>query len=187
MKNRRVSKITESTRSNGVAGKAENNGRSRHEKLKPAPVKSRRISATESQPVPKPIPPSRLTPAELDAFRELLLSIRRQLVGNMDSMEGEALRKNRTDASGDLSLMPIHMADIGTDNYEQEFTIGLVQNERETIKEIDAALQRIADGTYGVCLGTHKPIPKARLRAKPWARYCIEYRRAEEQKQRRRA
>jgi RNA polymerase-binding protein DksA len=138
-------------------------------------------------PVPRPIPQTRLTPKELEWFKELLLKIRRQLVGNMDSLEGEALRKNRTDASGDLSMMPIHMADIGTDNYEQEFTITLMQNERETIKEIDAALQRIADGTYGICLGTHKPIAKARLKAKPWARYCIEYKRAEEEKQRRRA
>lgn len=137
-------------------------------------------------PLPKPVPRTRLTPEELEQFKEMLLASRRRILGDVDSMESEALGKNRTAAAGDLSMMPIHMADIGTDNYEQEFAIGLIQNERETIKEIDAALQRITDGTYGVCIETHKPISKARLRAKPWAKYCIEYKRAQEQSQRRR-
>lgn len=117
----------------------------------------------------------------------LLLQKRRELLGAVDNMENEALRKSRSDASGDLSMMPIHMADIGTDNYEQEFTIGLIANERETLKEIDSALQRITDGTYGMCLGTHQAIAKPRLKAKPWAKYCIEYKRAQEQAQIRRA
>lgn len=95
-------------------------------------------------------------------------------------MEDEALRKTRADATGDLSLMPIHMADIGTDNYEQEFTIGLIAGERETIREIDAALGRIETGAFGICEATGKPISKARLSAKPWARYCLEYKRAQE-------
>ncbi len=53
-------------------------------------------------------------------------------------------------------------------------------NERQLLKEIDAALQRIADHTYGICEATHKPIGKQRLRAKPWARYCIESAREKE-------
>lgn len=129
----------------------------------------------------KPTPKSSLKPAELEYFKGLLLKKRAELLGDVDTMEREALRKNRTDASGDLSQMPIHMADIGTDNYEQEFTIGLIATERTTLKEIDEAMQRIVDGTYGICLGTHQPIPKARLRAKPWARYCVEYKRAQEE------
>ena len=71
--------------------------------------------------------------------------------------------------------MPIHMADLGSDNWEQEFTLGLIANERIRVQEIDNALARIADKTYGVCLATHKRISVARLRAKPWAKYCIEY------------
>lgn len=100
-------------------------------------------------------------------------------------MEDEALRKTRSESTGDLSLMPIHMADIGTDNYEQEFTLGLIANEREMLKEIDEALDRIASGTYGVCQATQKPISKARLKIKPWARYCLEYKRSQEQSRRR--
>lgn len=110
----------------------------------------------------------------------MLLEKRNELVGTVNHMEDEALRKTRSDSAGDLSMMPIHMADIGTDNYEQEFTIGLIANEREMLKEIDAALERINNRTYGVCLGTHKPISKARLQAKPWAQYCLEYKQQQE-------
>jgi len=90
-------------------------------------------------------------------------------------MADEALGNSRSEACGDLSMMPLHLADIGTDQYEREFTLGLMQSERQTLEEIDAALARIREGTYGVCLGTHKPIAKARLTAKPWARYSIGY------------
>ena len=86
-------------------------------------------------------------------------------------MESEALRKSRLDAAGDLSSMPIHMADIGTDNFEQEFTLGLMDSERKMLAEINEAIGRIDNGTYGICEGTGKSIPKVRLRAKPWARY----------------
>lgn len=132
--------------------------------------------------VPKPLPKTSLRPEELAYFRKKLLEKRTQLFTNMSNMEDEALRKNRSEAAGDLSQMPIHMADIGTDNYEQEFSIGLIQNERVLLREIDDALKRIQDETYGVCLATHQPISKARLRAKPWASYCIEYKRSQEQK-----
>ena len=77
--------------------------------------------------------------------------------------------------------MPTHLADLGTDNYEQEFTLGLLESEGILLKEIDEALERIERGTYGTCLGTDKPIGKARLRARPWAKYCIDYARMVEQ------
>ncbi len=134
----------------------------------------------EEQPMPK----SRLKPDDLDAFKRLLLEKRNQLVGDVGHLTDEALKRNRSDACGDLSMMPIHMADIGTDAYEQEFTIGLIENEQEIMKEIDAALQRIENGTYGICEATHKPIKKARLKAKPWARYCVTYKRSQEENRR---
>jgi len=123
----------------------------------------------------------RLTAADIARFRDLLLEKRREIIGNVNEMEGEALKKSRLDASGDLSSMPIHMADIGTDNYEQEFALDLMDSERRLLHEIDDALGRIAQRTYGVCEGTGKPIPKARLQAQPWARYCVEYARMLEQ------
>ncbi|MHC4665444.1 MAG: TraR/DksA family transcriptional regulator [Planctomycetota bacterium] len=117
----------------------------------------------------------RLTAAEIERFEQMLLEKRREIVGDVNEMQDEALRKSRLDASGDLSSMPIHMADIGTDNYEQEFALELMDSERKLLREIDDALERIQQGTYGICEGTGKPIPKARLRAQPWARYRVEY------------
>ena len=116
-----------------------------------------------------------LTATEVDFFKELLLEKRRELFGDVDKIENDALRKSRLDASGDLSSMPIHMADLGTDNFEQEFALGLIDSERKLLKEIDDALVRINRGFYGICEGTGKQIAKARLEAKPWARYCVEY------------
>lgn len=124
---------------------------------------------------------SRLTAANIEHFKKLLLEKRREILKNVNEIEDEALKKSRMDASGDLSSMPIHMADLGTDNYEQEFVLGLMDSERKLLREIDDALQRIEDGTYGVCDGTGKPIRKARLGAQPWARYCVEYARMLEQ------
>ncbi len=86
-------------------------------------------------------------------------------------MESEALRRDRSD----LSNMPIHMADIGTDNYEIENTLGLMDSERKILAEIDDALRRIEEGTYGICEGSGEPIPRERLEAIPWARYCVAY------------
>ena len=122
-----------------------------------------------------------LTAVEIDKFKNLLLQKRAELLGDVDSMENEALRKSRLESAGDLSSMPIHMADIGTDNYEQEFALGLLDSERKILQEIDASLERISEGTYGICEGTGNPIKRVRLEANPWARYCIEYARMVEQ------
>ncbi len=125
--------------------------------------------------------PRPLSAADLDYFKERLLEKRREIFQNVFEIEGETLKKSRLDASGDLSSMPIHMADLGTDNYEQEFALGLMDSERKILHEIDDALNRIAEGTYGICEGTGEPIPKARLEAQPWARYCVEYARMVEE------
>jgi len=124
-----------------------------------------------------------LTPGELDHFRQLLVQRRNEILQNVVEIEDETLKKSRLDASGDLSSMPIHMADLGTDNYQQEFSLGLMDSERKLLIEIDDALQRIDDGTYGICEGTGLPISKARLEAQPWARYSVEYARKMEQGQ----
>jgi RNA polymerase-binding protein DksA len=122
-----------------------------------------------------------LTAADIEHFKQMLLEKRGEILGNVNEMQDETLKKSRGDAAGDLSSMPIHMADIGSDNYEQEFTLGLVDSERKLLKEIDDALQRIEQGTYGICEGTGRQIQKARLEAEPWARNCVEYARTLEQ------
>jgi RNA polymerase-binding protein DksA len=113
-----------------------------------------------------------LSSKELEHYRDLLLAKRRELVGDMSSMEREALR---TGGSSNLSNLPLHMADMGTDNYEQEFTLGLMEKDRNMLREINLALAKIQNGTYGLCEGNNKPIGKPRLEAQPWARFSIEY------------
>ena len=112
------------------------------------------------------------TPRELEAFRDAIMAKRREIVGDMSSMEREALRSG---GASNLSNLPIHMADMGTDNYEQEFTLGLMEKDRKLLRDLNDSLAKIQNGTYGICEGTGKPITKARLEAQPWARYSIEY------------
>ncbi|MBU0755691.1 MAG: TraR/DksA family transcriptional regulator [Planctomycetes bacterium] len=82
-------------------------------------------------------------------------------------MELSALKAGEQDSSVD------NMADYGTDNYEQDFTLGLMENVEGVIKEIDDALQRIEDKLYGICESCECDIPKPRLKALPYARYCV--------------
>ena len=111
----------------------------------------------------------------LEHFKKLLLAKRYEIIGDVNEMHDEALKNSRMDAAGDLSAMPIHMADIGTDTYQQELALGLMEGERKLLQQIDEALDRINQGTYGICLGTGKRIGRARLEARPWARYSVEY------------
>ena len=96
-------------------------------------------------------------------------------------MADAALKKSRSEANGDLSSMPIHMADIGSDNFEQEFTLSLMESEEGTLDQIEASLERIEDGTYGRCEECGVKIPKTRLNAIPYASLCVKCASQEEQ------
>jgi len=113
---------------------------------------------------------SNLTPQEIEKFKALLLKKRSEILGDVSSMENESLRKDRTD----LSSIPFHMADMGSDNFELENTLGLMDSERKVLIQIEDALARIEDGTYGICQGNNEPIPKQRLKAIPWTPYCVD-------------
>jgi RNA polymerase-binding transcription factor DksA len=119
---------------------------------------------------------NRLTQKDIQEFKASLLARRSELLSDVVSMESEVLRKGRSD----LSNLPIHFADVGTDSFATENTLGLVESERKLIADIDDALDRIENGTYGLCEVNGKPIPKARLRVIPWARYCVEHARLSE-------
>ena len=114
-----------------------------------------------------------MTKAILDGFRHQLLDLRNRLKGDVTNLADEALRKAGGEASGSLSNMPIHMADLGTDNFEQEFTLSLLENEEHALEEIDAALDRIAQSKFGLCEECQKEIPRDRLKALPYARRCV--------------
>ena len=118
---------------------------------------------------------SRLSPATLEDFRFLLLAKRRELVDDVSTLRNAALQNGSPGDGSGSSAMPVHLADKGSDAWEQAVSLGMFETKEKMLREIDAALQRIRDKTYGICEATGKVIPKARLRAIPWANYCIEY------------
>lgn len=111
--------------------------------------------------------------ADVQAFKERLLMLRSRLRGDVTQLAESALKKNRTQSNGDLSSMPIHMADIGSDNFEQEFTLSLIESDGNTLAKIEAALDRVEDGSYGLCEECGAKIPKQRLLAVPYATMCV--------------
>lgn len=113
---------------------------------------------------------SPLTKAKLDNYRALLIAKRAELLGDVVSMENEALRSE----SGGSSHTPSHLAEQGSENYDQTLSLNLAAQDRRLIKDIDEALKRIEEGTFGLCELTGQPIPEARLNELPWARYTIE-------------
>ncbi|MHC4416445.1 MAG: TraR/DksA family transcriptional regulator [Planctomycetota bacterium] len=137
---------------------------------KRAATKVREAAPPEAQTQEAKPVKTKLTKKQLAHFRELLLGKRAELVGDLSAMEAQALQST----GGTSSHMPIHMADIGTDTYDQDLMLNLAEAERRRLRDLDEALLRIEDGTYGICQMTGRPIPKARLDAKPWAKYTIE-------------
>ncbi len=111
--------------------------------------------------------------ADKKVFKERLLSLRARLRGDVSAMADSALRKNRQDTNGDLSSMPIHMAELGSDNFEQEFTLSIMETEEGTLDAIEKALERIEDDNYGKCTECAGVISKTRLNAIPYTTVCI--------------
>ncbi|MBU6414571.1 MAG: TraR/DksA C4-type zinc finger protein [Planctomycetes bacterium] len=107
---------------------------------------------------------------ELKHYRDILLAKRAEILADVSSMEKQALEGG----SGSLSHQPQHIAEQGSDTYDQTLALSIAEADRKTIKEIDDALQRIDDGTYGVCEVSGKVISKTRLEELPWARLTIE-------------
>lgn len=110
--------------------------------------------------------------SDLKAYKERLLLLRARIRGDVNGMV-EAALKSGGEASGQASRMPIHMADIGSDNFEQEFTLSLMENDEETLGQIEAALERVEDGVYGLCVECDAKISKTRLNAIPQTPHCI--------------
>ncbi|HZT83748.1 MAG TPA: TraR/DksA C4-type zinc finger protein [Gemmataceae bacterium] len=114
-----------------------------------------------------------MTKAELEAYRRRLLALGRRVGREMSELEQEALRGAGGEASGNLSSVPVHPADLGTDNFEEEVSIGLLENQDQLRTAIDDALRRIERGTFGRCENCGQGISRQRLDALPYARHCI--------------
>jgi DnaK suppressor protein len=115
---------------------------------------------------------------ELSQFKQILLSLRARVRGDVEHLKDGAL--DRSGDGGD-SKTPTHIAELGTEAYEQDFSLRVVENDQGVLEEIDIALSRVADGTYGLCSGCEEEgrapsksmIPKLRLRAIPYTRNCV--------------
>jgi RNA polymerase-binding protein DksA len=106
-------------------------------------------------------------------YKDRLVALRARLRGDVSQMTELVLEKTLTQSNGDLSAMPTHMADVGTDNFEREFTLTLMASKDRTLEQIEEALERIEDGKYGVCENCDARIPAARLNAIPYAILCV--------------
>ena len=119
---------------------------------------------------------------DLKKFKELLVSIRSQVGGDLSHITENTLNKSARDASGDLSGYSYHMADMASDDYERDFSLGRATEEQKALYSIDEAMKRIQEGVYGTCLQCNKPISKKRLIAVPQAELCIECQKKNEEK-----
>ena len=108
---------------------------------------------------------------ESKPFKQLLTALRARLRGDVSGLADAAINKNAAAGSG--STLSNHMADMGSDQYEQDFSLSLMANEEEVLQQIDAALVRIEQGTYGACEACGSKIPKMRLKAIPFTAYCV--------------
>lgn len=106
---------------------------------------------------------------QLDAFKIILISKRAELLGDITHLENEALKGS----AGDSGHSSNHITEQGSDNYDQALNLNLAAADRTLLAEIDEALERIVNRTYGACMITGEPIKKARLEELPWAKYCI--------------
>lgn len=113
-------------------------------------------------------------PEKFRRFHKLLIELRNHLTGQIDTHSEETLKRSSKDDAGDLSSYGQHMADAGTDTFDRDFALSLVSSEQEALSEVEAAITRIKDGTYGTCEITQKPIAKERLLAVPFTRYSAE-------------
>ncbi len=142
-----------------------------------APVQAATATIDAPDKNTKRLTKSPLSKKQLRDFRELLVAKRRQILGDVTTMESEALSGGN---SGSSSRLPQHMADAGSDTYDQSLALDLVASQRELLKEIDTAIEKIDNNTYGICEDLGIPISLDRLQAKPWARLSIDAARREE-------
>lgn len=114
----------------------------------------------------------RFTPAELEKFRSKLEDLQKRLAAIEKANEQEALKGNSLEETNEISHVRTHPADLGTLTSDQDRTLGLAELETRELKDVDAALFKIASGAYGECEECEMEIAKQRLEVMPEARFC---------------
>mgnify|MGYP001606288067 FL=1 len=110
---------------------------------------------------------------ELAIFKNLILKKKEEILEGIKHISDDTLKKSQKDAAGDISGYTYHMADVATDTYDREFSLGIASNEREALYELDDALKKIEEGAFGICESCKSIITKIRLKAVPNARLCL--------------
>ena len=109
-----------------------------------------------------------LSSDELAAYKDQLIALRTRIRGDVSTMTDGAV-----EAARNLAPAPLHMADVGTDNFEREQTLSFIQSDNAILLLIEEALARIKTGTYGTCEDCGCTIPKARLNVLPYTASCV--------------
>ena len=115
----------------------------------------------------------KFTKKDLKEFKKIVLKRKEETLDDLKHISDDTLRKSQKEASGDISGYTYHMADVASDNYDREFSLGLATGERKSLYELDDALKRIEDGSFGICNDCKGNITKIRLKAVPSTRLCI--------------
>lgn len=110
---------------------------------------------------------------EAKVFKDLINKRKEEIVDSIKHASDDVLKKSQRDAAGDISSYTLHMADVASDTYDREFALSLAANEQKLLYEIEDALKKIDEGEYGFCESCKKPISKTRLKAVPYARFCL--------------
>ncbi len=113
----------------------------------------------------------KLTKAELKDFKNILLNLRARVGGDVSSLQNSAMSDQSLGAAN--SSIPSHIADAGSDAFDQDNTLRLIDNETVALNLIDEALERVNNGTFGFCTNCNAKIGKMRIQVLPYTPYCI--------------
>ncbi|PIQ88292.1 MAG: hypothetical protein COV72_09265 [Candidatus Omnitrophica bacterium CG11_big_fil_rev_8_21_14_0_20_42_13] len=138
-------------------------------------TKPRRMAKAKAKPVRRPKAPAKkkINKKELKFFKDLLLEKKDMILEGIAHVSEDTLKKSQKEAAGDISAYTYHMADVATDTYDREFSLGMGSSERQMLYEVNDALKKIEEATYGVCEDCANIIGKTRLKAMPQARLCL--------------
>jgi len=113
----------------------------------------------------------KLTKQEMRQFKKILLKLKEEILEDINYISRET-RLSSKEATGNVSSFTLHPADMASDNFERELSLGLASNERELLFAINEALERIEMGKYGICVNCGNPISRLRLKAIPYTQLC---------------
>jgi RNA polymerase-binding protein DksA len=115
----------------------------------------------------------KFTKKQLDFFKTKLLNEKQRVLEEMDGLQQSNLKQSISDSAGEISRYSYHLGDVASLSYGREFSMGLAERQQKYLEQIDEALQRIEDGTYGICKVTGELIDVERLEEVPVAKYSV--------------